>query len=116
MTVRRRAAIELVLAVLAFAGCALSWLQSRSTVRVAPIAAGEPPTTSVTFYAPLLVLALVLLTVAGVLAVVAVARLRRSGPVANVQPVQPVEPVEPAPPVEPAQQAEPEHTVANSES
>ncbi|HUO37796.1 MAG TPA: hypothetical protein VMU34_08135, partial [Mycobacterium sp.] len=57
-------------------GCVVSWLQSRSTVEVAPIATGEPTTTSITYYAPLLVLALVLATLAGILAVVGAARLR----------------------------------------
>jgi hypothetical protein len=78
MTLRRRAGIQLVLAALALAGCVTSWLRSRSTVDVAPITAGQPSTTSLTFYAPLLVLALALLTVAGVIAVLAIANLRRS--------------------------------------
>ncbi|HZA10826.1 hypothetical protein [Mycobacterium sp.] len=96
MTAPRRAIVELVLAAVAAAGCVLSWLQSRSTVDVAPILSGEPPTTSITYYAPLLVLALLLATVAGVLVVVAVARLRRRDdlpgsaeaqrPVANAEP------------------------------
>ena len=77
MTDRRRAVIELVLGVLAAVGCVVSWLQSRSTVEVAPIADGQPATTSVTYYAPLLVAALVLATVAGVMVVIGVARLRR---------------------------------------
>jgi hypothetical protein len=74
---RRRALIELVLAITAAAGCVLSWLAARSTVVVAPVLEGEPLTTSVEYSAPLLVLALLLATAAGVLAVVAVARLRR---------------------------------------
>ena len=49
--------------------------------------AGEPRTTSVVYYPPLLVVMLVLATVAGVLAVVGVARLRRAagraGPVSG---------------------------------
>ena len=73
----RRAVLELALAVAAAVGCVVSWLESRSTVVVAPIASGEPTTTSVVFYAPLLVLALILATVAGVLAVVGLSRLRR---------------------------------------
>jgi hypothetical protein len=77
MTARRRAVVELVLAATAFGGCVLSWVRSRSTVDVAPIATGEPSTTSVVYYAPLLVLAVVLATVAGVLLVVAVAQLGR---------------------------------------
>ncbi len=78
MTDRRRAVAELVLAVLAGVGCVVSWLQSRSTVQVAPIADGEPATASISYYAPLLVLALVLATLAGVMVVVGVARLRRA--------------------------------------
>jgi hypothetical protein len=77
MTARRRAVAELVLAAAAAAGCVLSWVRSRSTVEVAPIAHGEPSTTSVAYYAPLLVLALSLATAAGVLLVLGVARLRR---------------------------------------
>jgi hypothetical protein len=76
-TGRRRAILELTLAVAALVGCLISWLQSKSTVLVAPIATGEPSTTSVTYYAPLLVLALVLATLAGILTVVGAARLRR---------------------------------------
>lgn len=78
MTDRRRAIVELALAVIAAVGCVVAWLQSRSVVEVAPITDGEPTTTSVTYYAPLLVLALVLATVAGVLVVVGVARLQRA--------------------------------------
>jgi hypothetical protein len=81
MTVPRRAVVELVLAVAAAIGCVVSWVQSQSTVEVAPLVNGEPPTTSVTYYAPLLTLAMVLATLAGVLTVVGVARLRRGRPV-----------------------------------
>jgi hypothetical protein len=77
MTSRRRATFELLLAVIAAAGCVLSWLAAQSTVVVAPVLEGEPKTTSVIYSAPLLVLSLMLATVAGVLAVIAVARLRR---------------------------------------
>jgi hypothetical protein len=77
MTGRRRAIIELLLAAVAAIGCVLSWIRARAMVQVEPIANGEPATTSVTYYAPLLVLALVLATAAGVLVVVGVARLRR---------------------------------------
>ena len=73
-----RARIELVLAVVAAAGCVLSWLTASSTVVVAPVLEGEPMTTSVVYSAPLLVLSLFLATVAGVLAVVGIARLQRS--------------------------------------
>lgn len=73
-----RAVLELVLAVAAAVGCVASWVRAQSTVANAPIANGEPSTTSVVYYAPLLLLAFVLGTVAGVLAVVGVARWRRT--------------------------------------
>jgi hypothetical protein len=75
-----RARIELVLAVVAAAGCVLSWFAARSTVMVAPVLDGEPQTTSVMYSPPLLVLSLLLATLAGVLAVLGVARLRRDEP------------------------------------
>ena len=77
MTGRRRAVLELVLAVAAAVGCGASWVRAESTVVIAPIANGEPSTSSVEYYAPLLFLAFVLGTLAGVLAVVGVARWRR---------------------------------------
>jgi hypothetical protein len=77
MTSRRRAILELLLAMVAAAGCVLSWLAAQSTVAVAPVIEGEPMTTSVIYSAPLLVLSLVLATVAGVLAVLGFASLRR---------------------------------------
>jgi hypothetical protein len=73
-----RAKIELVLAVVAAAGCVLSWLAARSTVEVAPVIDGQPMTTSVVYSPPLLVASLFLATVAGVLAVLGVARWRRN--------------------------------------
>jgi hypothetical protein len=73
-----RATIELLVAVAAAVGCVLSWLGASSTVVVAPVLDGEPPTMSVAYSAPLLVLSLLLATVAGVLAVLGIARLRRS--------------------------------------
>jgi hypothetical protein len=72
-----RARVELMLAVVAAAGCVLSWLAASSTVVVAPVLDGEPVTTSVVYNPPLLVLSLFLATVAGVLAVVGIARSRR---------------------------------------
>ncbi|KUH97281.1 hypothetical protein [Mycobacterium sp. IS-3022] len=78
MTVR--ATLELMLALAAAVGSVLSWLAATTTVMVAPVLEGEPPTTSVEYSAPLLGLALVLATVAGVLAVLAVARFRRRRP------------------------------------
>jgi hypothetical protein len=78
MTPRRRATLELLLAIGAAAGCVLSWLAAQSTVAVAPVVEGEPMTTSVIYSAPWLVLSLILATVAGVLAVLGVAGLRRA--------------------------------------
>jgi hypothetical protein len=72
-----RARVELALAVVAVAGCALSWLAASSPVVVAPVLEGEPQTTSLEYSAPLMVLSLLLATVAGVLVVLGVARLRR---------------------------------------
>lgn len=72
-----RALIELVLACAAFAGALLSWAGAHHTVVVAPIADGQPSTTSLVYDPQLLLLALILLTTAGVLAVAGIARLRR---------------------------------------
>lgn len=72
------AVVELLLACAAVAGCAFSWSGVRSTVAVAPIAEGQPFTTSVVYDPQLLLLTLLLATVAGMLAVTGVARLRRA--------------------------------------
>ena len=72
-----RARVELVLAVIAAAGCVLSWLAASSTVVVAPVLKGEPQTTSVDYSAPLLVLSLFLAALAGVLVVLGIVHLRR---------------------------------------
>ncbi|MEE2854302.1 MAG: hypothetical protein VX424_16820 [Actinomycetota bacterium] len=78
MNPRYRAALELGLACVALICSALSWWHSHHTVTVAPIANGEPATTSLTYDPQLLLLTLVLVTSAGVLAVIAAARLRRA--------------------------------------
>ena len=78
MNPKPRAALELALAVLAVAGCLGSWVNARSVVQVAPVVDGEPSTTSIAYYPPLLFLALLLAMVAGVLTVLALSRLRRS--------------------------------------
>lgn len=78
MTVSYRALVELVLAVAAFVGCGVSWSHSHHTVAVAPIADGQPFTTSMVYDPQLLLLTLVLLTSAGLLAVVGLARMRRA--------------------------------------
>jgi len=75
---RFRAFIELALACGAALGCAASWSAVRSTVAVAPVASGQPVTTSVVYDPQLLLLTLLLATAAGILAVVGVARLRRA--------------------------------------
>jgi len=72
-----RAVVELALAAAAAAGCAMSWLQVRYLVLVAPVIDGEPATTSVSYHPRMLLLAWVLAAAAGVLAVVGAARLRR---------------------------------------
>jgi hypothetical protein len=72
-----RATVELVVAIVAAAGCVLSWLAASTTVVVAPVLDGEPMTSSVVYSPPLLVLSLFLATVAGVLVVVGIARSRR---------------------------------------
>jgi hypothetical protein len=77
MSQKRRAAVELVLAVVAAAGSVWSWLAAQSIVMVAPVLEGEPQTTSVVYSPPMLVLMLLLASVAGILAVVGLARLRR---------------------------------------
>ena len=77
MTGRWLTALELVLAVAAAVGCVASWFAAQSTVVNAPVADGEPPTTSVAYYPPWLLAAFVLGTLAGVLAVVGVCRWRR---------------------------------------
>ena len=74
---RRWAIIELLVAGAAAVSCVQSWQAARATVVVAPVLAGEPQTTAEVYSPPLLVLALLLATVAGVLTVLAVARLRR---------------------------------------
>jgi hypothetical protein len=75
--VRFRAVVELVLAVAAVVGCALSWSAVRSTVEVAPVAKGQPVTTAVVYDPSVLLLTLLLATAAGMLLVVGIARLRR---------------------------------------
>jgi uncharacterized membrane protein YidH (DUF202 family) len=77
VTGRLRPTIELVLAVVALIGCVLSWLAADSTADVAPVIAGEPAKTSTVYDPSLITLALLLVTIAGVLLVVGVARWRR---------------------------------------
>ncbi|WKG04474.1 hypothetical protein [Mycolicibacterium sp. HK-90] len=74
---RRRAVLQLVVAAVAAVGCVLSWIASSTTIEVAPVLEGEPPTTAISYSAPLLVLSLALAGLAGVLIVLGMARLRR---------------------------------------
>lgn len=78
MNVRYRAMLELGLACAALVCSGPTWWHSHHTVTVAPIANGQPSTTSLTYDPQLLLLTLVLLTSAGVLAVTGIARLRRA--------------------------------------
>ncbi|OBB94001.1 hypothetical protein [Mycobacterium sp. 852002-40037_SCH5390672] len=73
-----RATLELVLAAAALVCAGASWSHSHHTVSVAPIADGQPSTTSLLYDPQLLLLTLVLLTSAGMLAVIGIARLRRA--------------------------------------
>ena len=50
---KRRATVELVLAVVAAVGAVWSWFGAQSVVTVAPILPGEPQTTSVAFSPPM---------------------------------------------------------------
>ncbi|MGE0220286.1 hypothetical protein [Mycolicibacterium sp.] len=74
----RRAAMQLLVALIAVVGCVASWREAISVVIVDPVLEGEPATTSLTYSPPLLVLSMVLATVAGVFVVLAVARIRRA--------------------------------------
>lgn len=77
-TSRRRATVELSLAAVALVGAVLSWLAAASTADVAPILAGEPAKTSTVYDPSLVTLAVLLLTVAGVLLVLGASRWRRA--------------------------------------
>ncbi|MCG7596513.1 hypothetical protein [Mycobacterium sp. PSTR-4-N] len=91
---RRRTLVVLTLGVLAAVGCVASWLAASRTVVVAPVLDGQPSTTSVVYYAPLLTLSLLLATIAGVLVVLAVARLRAPDPAPAAPPSAPPPPAE----------------------
>ncbi|AQT78602.1 hypothetical protein B1R94_04080 [Mycolicibacterium litorale] len=70
--------IQLVLAVLTLAAGVASGLAARSLVYVAPVADGQPSTTSVAYDPPMMALTWLLVTAAGVLAVLGVAGLVRA--------------------------------------
>ena len=55
----------------------VTWAAAGESATAAPLVPGEPETTVTVYSAPLLVLALLLATLAGVLLVVGVTRLRR---------------------------------------
>lgn len=76
MIARTRALLELCLALAALVACGVSWMYTRSTVAVAPVADGQPATTSVVYHPQQLMLTLLLAAIAGMLAVVGTARLR----------------------------------------
>ncbi|KBZ68428.1 hypothetical protein ACRU13_03260 [Mycobacterium colombiense] len=78
MKARHRATLEFGLACVALVCSGLTWWHSHHTVTVAPIADGQPSTTSLSYDPQLLLLTLVLLTSAGVLAVIGTARLLRA--------------------------------------
>lgn len=69
--------MQLVLAAVAGAGAVRTWLGVTSLVDVAPVTEGQPSTVSVVYDPPMMVLAFVLGTAAGVLAVLGVAGLVR---------------------------------------
>ena len=77
---RFRALLELALALAALAGAGVTWSHARHTVGVAPIADGQPSTTSLVYNPQQLLLTMLLATLAGILLVVGAARLRRSRP------------------------------------
>jgi hypothetical protein len=77
MIARFRSLVELALAGAALVGAGVTWVNARHTVRVAPVADGQPFTTSLVYSPQLLLLTMVLVTTAGVLAVVGIARLLR---------------------------------------
>ena len=72
-----RHVVQLVLASIAAVGAAVVWSQVRSWVDVPPLTDGQPATVSVVYDPPLMMLAWLLATLAGVLVVLAVSGLRR---------------------------------------
>lgn len=82
MSARRRAPyralIELGLACLALVGAGLSWSHASHTQLVAPIADGQPFTTSLVYNPQVLLLTLVLATAGGVLMVAGTSRALRA--------------------------------------
>jgi hypothetical protein len=77
---RYRTLLLLGLACASLVGAGVSWTHARHARGVAPIAEGQPATTSLVYDPQLLLLTMVLLTAAGVLAVLGIARLLRARP------------------------------------
>jgi len=69
--------VQLILAAAALAAAAVCWSHVRGWVDVAPVTDGQPATVSVVYAPPLMMLAWLLATAAGVLTVLGVAGLRR---------------------------------------
>ena len=78
MNARFRALVEFVLAGAALVGAGRAGRTRVTCVAVAPIADGQPATTSLVYNPQLLLLTMLLATIAGVLAVVGAARLWRA--------------------------------------
>jgi hypothetical protein len=74
---RFRALVELALAGAALVGAGVCWLDASQLRGVAPVAEGQPVTTSLVYNPQLLLLTMLLAIIAGILAVVGVARLLR---------------------------------------
>lgn len=81
-----RHVVQLVLAALAGAAAVRTWLGVTSLVDVAPVTEGQPSTVSMVYDPPMMLLAFVLGTAAGVLAVLGVTGLVRQRRVAQDTP------------------------------
>ncbi|MCV7103121.1 hypothetical protein [Mycobacterium palustre] len=77
MTARYRVVVQLALACAALVGAGACWTNARHVRGVAPIADGQPATTSLVYDPQLLLLSMLGLTAAGVLAVLGIAGLLR---------------------------------------
>lgn len=81
-----RHVVQLMLAALCAGAAALCWAQVSSLVDVAPVTEGEPATVSVVYDPPMMFLALVCGTAAGVLVVLGLAGLVRRARLAQYTP------------------------------
>ena len=75
---RYRALVELALAAATLVAAGVCWSHASQLRGVAPVAEGQPATTSLVYHPQLLLLTMLLAIIAGVFAVVGVARLLRS--------------------------------------